>query len=71
MYYGNKPEFKLSRPRLVERNVAILSMCCDILGVRTVFLGVQCTKLREKGRVELKNIVTVTVTFFQLQSHFD
>ncbi len=61
----------MSRPRLVERNVAILSMCCDILGVMTVFLGVQFTKLREKGRAVLKNIVTVTVTFLQLQSRFD
>ncbi len=52
----------MSRPRLVERNVAILSMCCDILGVRTVFLGVQCTKLREKGRVVVKIIVMVMVT---------
>ncbi len=51
----------MSKPRLIERNVAILSMCFDILGVGTVLLGVQCTKLREKGTVVVKNIVTVTV----------
>ena len=51
----------MSRLRLAEEDLDILSMCLDIVWTTGVLLGVQCTKLQEKGTDVVKFPVTVTV----------
>ena len=51
----------MSRLRLAEEDLDILSMCFNIVWCWLVKLGVQCTKLQEKGTDVVKFPVTVTV----------
>ncbi len=51
----------MSRLRLVEEDLDILSKFWDIVSMQGVLLGVQCTMLQEKGTGVVKFPVTVTV----------